>query len=146
MTVVRLPDGGLVQGRGCTGLIPLTDHQTPDWGLYLDEEWLERPFTWPSRFVEWEDFGLPTDEQDAFDACVEAHRRATAGELVEVACAGGTGRTGTVLAFLAILSGIPESDAVGWVRAHYHRWAVEVPEQEAMIPRFTDWLERTTPA
>jgi protein-tyrosine phosphatase len=140
MTVVRLPDGGVVQGRGTTGVIALDGHGTPDWGLYLDEEWRERPHSWPSRHVEWEDFGLPSDEVDAFKASVEAHRRAKAGELVEVGCAGGTGRTGTALAMIAIVSGVAQPDAVAWVRSNYHRWAVEVPEQEAMLARFDHWL------
>ena len=121
-------------------MIPLDGHGTPDWALYLDEEWRERPHSWPSSYVEWEDFGLPTDEVDAFEACVEAHRRAQAGELVEVGCAGGTGRTGTSLAMIAMLSGVAESDAVAWVRHNYHRWAVEGPEQEAMLARLGHWL------
>ena len=41
-----------------------------------------------------------------------------AGERVEVTCGGGTGRTGTVLACMAVLAGVAADDAVGWVRAH----------------------------
>ena len=49
---------------------------------------------WPHRRVRWPDFSVPTDTADAVDALHEARRRAVAGERVEVACAGGVGRTG----------------------------------------------------
>ena len=142
MTLVVLPDGGRVQAHGYTGVVPRDGHQTPDWALYLDEEWRGRGRGWPARFVDWPDFELPSDESDAFDAIAEAHRRAKAGLLVEVACAGGTGRTGTTLACMAIAAGIPVDDAVQWVRANYHPWAVEVDEQEAMITRFAEYVGR----
>lgn len=48
---------------------------------------------------------------------------------VEIACSGGVGRTGTAIAVLAIMSGIPPEDAVEWVRRNYHRRAVETPWQ-----------------
>ena len=65
----------------------------------------------------WPDFWVPTDRGDALDALREAHRRAAAGERVEVACRGGIGRTGTALAALAVLDGLTPADAVAWVRA-----------------------------
>jgi len=138
VTVVILPDGGRVQGRGYTGVVPLDGHKDPDWGLYLDYEWHERDLPWPARFVDWPDFELPTDEADAFDAIIEAHRRAKLGQLVEVACAGGTGRTGTSLACMAVLAGVPSHEVVAWVRSNYHPWAVEVDDQEDMISRFAE--------
>ena len=51
------------------------------------------------------------------------------------------GRTGTELACIAVLARIPVADVVGWVRSHYYPWAVDVPEQEAMISRFARWAE-----
>jgi protein-tyrosine phosphatase len=47
----------------------------------------------------------------------EAYHRA--GTRVEVACGGGKGRTGTALACIAQLGGVPAGDARAWVRAHY---------------------------
>jgi protein-tyrosine phosphatase len=84
---------------------------------------------WPSRRIRWPDFWVPLDRADALDALREAHRRATAGERVEVACHGGIGRTGTALAALAILDGLGVAEAVAWVRRDYHRRAVETPWQ-----------------
>jgi protein-tyrosine phosphatase len=91
--------------------------------------------TWPHRRIDWPDFGIPADRDDALDALREAHRRANAGERVEVACRGGVGRTGTALAALAVLDGLDPAAAVHWVRAHYHRRAVETPWQRWWLRR-----------
>jgi protein-tyrosine phosphatase len=55
---------------------------------------------------------------------------------VEVACSGGTGRTGTALACLAVLDGVPAADAVTFVRANYRPRAVETPSQRRFVARF----------
>jgi protein-tyrosine phosphatase len=55
---------------------------------------------------------------------------------VEVACGGGRGRTGTALACLAVLDGVPAHEAVGYVRAHYDARAVETPWQRRYVRRF----------
>ncbi len=127
--VVELPDGRRVRGRGlrhATAPDPAPDH-----GVYL----LGRrpPATaWSSTWVRWPDLRLPSDRDAALAALREAHERAT-GERVEVACGGGLGRTGTALAVLAVLGGVEPGDAVGWVRARYHRRAVETPWQRRWV-------------
>ena len=78
---------------------------------------------------------MPTDRADALDALREALTRARAGERVEVACGGGIGRTGTALAAFAVLEGTTPADAVAWVRATYHRRAVETPWQRWWLRR-----------
>ena len=55
---------------------------------------------------------------------------------VEIACAGGHGRTGTALACLAVLDGVPSRAAVCYVRAHYAARAVETPGQRRFVARF----------
>jgi hypothetical protein len=92
---------------------------------------------WPSRRLRWPDFWVPLDRADALDALGGAHRRASAGERVEVACHGGVGRTGTALAALAVLDGLPADDAVRWVRARYHPRAVEAPWQRRWLRSVT---------
>jgi hypothetical protein len=125
--VVRLPGGALVRGRR------LGDAPTPaDFTLVLGEG--PAP-AWPHRRIAWRDFGLPGDQDYALDALREVHARARAGERVEVACGGGIGRTGTALAALAVLDGMAPSDAVHWVRATYHRRAVETPWQRWWLRR-----------
>ena len=93
------------------------------------------PVPWPYRWVRWRDFGLPSDVQAARETLLDAWAR-SADERVEVACGGGRGRTGTALACLAIVDGVPASDAVRYVRQHYNGRAVETPWQRRFAARF----------
>jgi hypothetical protein len=123
--VVALPGGAWVRGRR------LGDPASPaDFALVLGKG--AAP-AWPHRRLRWPDFRVPADRDEALDALLEAHRRALAGERVEVACRGGVGRTGTALAALAVLDGLDPGEAVGWVRARYHRRAVETPWQRRWL-------------
>jgi protein-tyrosine phosphatase len=129
--IVRFPDGSRVRAS------PLHERVTDDperaFGLYLDARW--EP-SWPAEVIEWRDFGLPVDEDAAALSIEAAHERAVRGELVEVGCAGGLGRTGTVLACFAVLAGVPPDDAVAWVRDTYDPRAVETAEQEEWVRWF----------
>jgi hypothetical protein len=89
----------------------------PQFGLYLRGR-MPPPPSWPSRWVWWPDWWLPVDRDDANAALREAWERA-ARERVEVAFHGGRGRTGTALACLAVLDGVPAHGAVDFVRQHY---------------------------
>jgi len=123
--LVTLPAGPRVRGRR------LGDTVSPaDFALLLAEG--PAP-AWAHRHLRWPDFWIPMDRADALDALREAHRRAHAGERVEVACRGGVGRTGTALAALAILDGLPSEQAVTWIRASYNRLAVETPCQRLWL-------------
>ena len=90
---------------------------------------------WDSRWVRWRDLRLPADDADTLDALMEAWRRAET-ERVEVACWGGRGRTGTALACLVVLDGVPPAEAVAFVRARYRKGAVETPWQRKYVARF----------
>ncbi|MFE6050696.1 protein phosphatase [Kitasatospora sp. NPDC056446] len=129
--LLRLPSGRLLRGRGLSR--PLPPGPLPTFGLYL----LGRPpagIAWEHRWVRWPDFRLPADRADAADAFHEAWERATT-ERVELACAGGRGRTGTALACIAVLDGVPAAEAVGYVREHYSPHAVETPWQRKFVER-----------
>jgi protein tyrosine phosphatase len=140
--LVTLPGGTMVLAQGRLGLVPSERPRPPDFALYLDARWRDDPaVVWPFSIIGWEDFGLPTDEAATFAAIVDLYNRAQAGELVEVACYGGIGRTGTVLGCLAVLAGLPAPDAVRWVRNNYHAQAVETPEQEQLVARFAQTLQ-----
>jgi protein-tyrosine phosphatase len=106
----------------------------PAYGVYLLGK---RPpeVEWESRWVLWPDFRLPADDGDARDALVGLLARA-GDERVEVACAGGRGRTGTALACLAVLDGIEPREAVAYVRTNYHSKAVETFSQKRYVRRF----------
>jgi hypothetical protein len=128
---VVFPDGTAVEACG------LRDRRAEaldrDFGLYMDLRWAP---TWPAEVIAWEDFGVPTDASHAGVQIRAAFERARAGERVEVGCVGGLGRTGTVLACMAVLAGVPSAEAVAWVRANYDERAVETEEQEAFVERF----------
>lgn len=130
--VLRLPSGRLVRGRGLGR--PLPSGPVPEFALYLLGD-QPPPVPWDARWVRWPDFRLPADRGDARDALREAWERA-ATERVEVACHGGHGRTGTALACLAVLDGVPSRDAVAYVRERYSPRAVETPWQRRYVTRF----------
>lgn len=130
--LLRLPSGRLVRGRGLRR--PLPGGAPPEFGLYL----LGRPpaaLPWDARWIRWPDFRLPSDRAAAHDALREVLRRAEF-ERVEVACGGGRGRTGTALACLAVLDGVPAHEAVAFVRDRYSPHAVETPWQRRYVARF----------
>jgi hypothetical protein len=130
--VMTLPSGRRVRGRGLGA--PLPPGPLPEIGLYLLGRTPE-PMPWESRWVRWPDFRLPADPADLRAALRQMWERA-ADERVELACHGGTGRTGTALACLAILDGVPPAAAVAFVRAGYRSRAVETPGQRRFVARF----------
>lgn len=137
--VVTLPDGRRVRGTGRRrprGCVP-----DPELAVYLlgREPEVTR---WPYLWVRWPDFRLPAEPERAVAVLREAHCRA-AHERVEIACDGGVGRTGTAMALLAVLSGVPSQDAVAWVRRTYHPRAVETPWQRTWVERSLGAVTRT---
>ena len=126
-----LPSGRRVRGRAWRDLPP---GPPPALGVYLLGRAPRLP-VWESRWVRWRDFALPADPAALRAVLTEAWERA-ADERVEVACRGGTGRTGTALACLAVLDGVPPAAAVGFVRAGYRAHAVETRAQAAFVARF----------
>jgi hypothetical protein len=130
--LMSLPSGRRVRGRAWRDLPP---GPHPDLGLYL----LPRPpaaTPWESRWVRWRDFALPSDPALLREALVELLSRSQ-DERVEVACLGGMGRTGTALACLAVLDGVPPAEAVDFVRHGYRPKAVETRAQAAFVAGFS---------
>lgn len=132
-TPVRIADGATVTGVTFLGDDPYGRESAPSFGLYLDERWAP---PWPHAHVDWPDFGVPADADALRTALDDLLARARGGEVVEVGCLGGHGRTGTALACLAVLAGTPADDAVAWVRSTYCKGAVETEEQEAFVRSF----------
>ncbi|MDL5156538.1 protein-tyrosine phosphatase family protein [Actinomycetospora termitidis] len=135
---LTLPDGRTVRARGLRSGPP---PEAPAFGLYLGSERAARrhdpALIWPHRWLVWPDFRTPRHPDEARTAIEALHARA-ASEVVEVACGGGIGRTGTVLACLATLDGLGPDEAVAWVRAHHHRRAVETPGQRRWVRWFAE--------
>ncbi len=133
MREVRFPDGTVVRAAA------LEEREVnAAWrqhGLYLDARWSP---TWPAQLVDWPDLSTPGDDRVATEAIQHAFALAAAGTHVEVGCLAGRGRTGTVLACMAVLAGVPATDAVGWVRRHHVPGAVEGSAQEAWVLAFAE--------
>jgi hypothetical protein len=130
--VVRMPSGRLVRGRGLRRPVP--DGPSPTFAVYL----LGQPplaFPWEYQWLRWPDFRLPSDRVQAYELLDQAWRRA-ATERVEIACGGGRGRTGTALACVAVLDGVPAAEAVAFVRRHYDPKAVETLWQKWYVAGF----------
>jgi len=107
---------------------------SPAFGVYLLGK-QPPPVEWESQWLRWPDFRLPADPARARELFREAWERALT-ERVELACAGGRGRTGTALACLAVIDGVPADEAVAYVRQHYDPHAVETPWQKRYVTRF----------
>jgi hypothetical protein len=142
---IALPDGTLVRGRGRREAFP--GGPLPEFGLYLGHPPDRRrlvPFPrrapwrpdWAADWIDWPDFRTPREPRRAAVQIAEAYRLARVGRRVEVACTGGTGRTGTVIACMAVLAGHPAPDAVAWTRRNYRPRAVETRGQR----RWVDWF------
>lgn len=134
---IELPDGVRIRGRGLGR--PAPEGPAPDFGLYLGTSRLRRKhgggITWTQEWIRWPDFLLPLDWRGARRQILALHERARSQD-VEVACYGGSGRTGTVMACLATLSGLSPEEAVAWVREHYNGRAVETVWQRAWVRWF----------
>ncbi|MGI5167162.1 protein-tyrosine phosphatase family protein [Spirillospora sp. CA-253888] len=135
---LRFPDGSQIRGRGLRN--PPPSGPSPDFGLYLGSDRLRGRHApglgWPHEWIAWPDFLLPRDRDQAVRSITALHERARAGEAVEVACGGGVGRTGTVIACLAVRCGLSPAEAVDWTRRHHHPRAVETPWQRRWVARF----------
>ena len=126
--IVRFPDGTEVTAS------PLCarreENPDRDFGLYMAPSWAP---TWEAELIDWPDFGVPTNPERAAEQIRAAFERAQCGERIEIGCAGGLGRTGTVLACMAILAGVPAEEAVAWVRDNYDPRAIETSDQAAWV-------------
>jgi protein-tyrosine phosphatase len=108
---------------------PFKDLPTGAFGLCLDPGAPNRADA--ALVLDIEDFGLP--DAAALRATLDALQAAMAAEperLFYIGCRAGLGRTGTVLACLAVECGLV-GDPVAWVRNQHDPRAVETPAQEA---------------
>ncbi len=128
---IRFPDGTIVRGAALSDRDANADWR--DRGLYLDARWAP---TWPATVLAWPDLGLPVDNATADQAIRRAFEHARGGGNLEVGCAGGLGRTGTVLSCMAVLAGVSGAEAVRFVRRHYDGRAVEGSRQEGWVLDF----------
>jgi len=129
---VTIADGVEVVAASFDMTDPYRRRERPDFGLYLDDRW-DPP--WSHEHLAWPDFGIP-DARALAAALDDVLERVQKGETVEIGCLGGHGRTGTALACLAVLSGIPADQAVARIREEYCDRAVETADQESFVATF----------
>jgi hypothetical protein len=129
--VLRLPSGRLIRGRGLRR--PLPGGPAPEFAVYLLGT-SPPAVAWEQQWLHWPDLWLPANERDALITLQEAWRRSES-ERVEIACWGGHGRTGTALAIIAVMDGVPPGQALSFVREHYSQRAVETPWQRWYVGR-----------
>lgn len=119
------------------------DALAPDFGLYLASSWDAACLAYT---VAWPDMSIPKYPKAAVAAIVDCFEKARSGLTVEVGCIGGHGRTGTALACMAVLGGVPPADAVEWVRTNYCQETVESERQEWWVLWFADFVLGTNNA
>jgi hypothetical protein len=116
--------------------------------LYLDRSWLfngqllvnTKPMgidTRPMAYCLWPDAqAIPIPE---FKELLDwAGVQVASGQKLMVGCVGGHGRTGTVLAGLAIRLGMPAKKAIEFIRKEYCNRAIETKEQEKLLHTLAD--------
>jgi protein-tyrosine phosphatase len=116
-----------------------TPDTTPDLGVYAYSGW--NPDS-AAIFIPWTDFGLPTIPfTSAARMLKQAFDAAKAGQVVEFGCMGGHGRTGTMLACMAILADptMTGPEAVKYVQKVHCAKAVETSSQEWFVRWFRAW-------
>jgi len=106
---------------------------TPDFGLYADFAWRNES---RNEYINWPDFSVPSNPDVAINQILDALVMAET-QIVEIGCIGAHGRTGTILACMAIAEmGIDSSDAIIFVKENYCSKAIETSSQEMFIEYF----------
>lgn len=165
-TTVTFPDGTRMTGGRIADAVADARTAPPDLGLYAHRSDRPRPTMlgrlvngvlgrpihagswmphWSVTWIQWPDMGIPSDGVAAAAAIETAFERARAGQRVEVRCLGGRGRTGTMLACMAVMAGVPADQAVDWVRTTYARGAVERQAQVEWVAWFAARRTDTIP-
>lgn len=111
-----------------------------DFGLYADQMWSPLSAS-RNEFINWPDFSVPACDEIAHQQIIDAFIRACKGEVVEIGCIGGHGRTGTILACMHVIAGYDPDFAINLARRNYCHHAVETPEQEEWVRQFSEVIQ-----
>lgn len=136
-TSVAVADGFvLCSGWYATRRGARLDVLAPDVGYYLDDHWrFDPPASVASSqvHVDWPDMGVIQPDRLA-ELAAEVAGSVAAGRSVEIACLGGHGRTGTLLAaVIGRAERLGAAAALFEARRRYCRRAVETPPQVSLM-------------
>lgn len=120
----------------------------PDIGFYLDSRWASGSLlvspgftaTFARKSIQprivlypWEDWGVPENPKLFVRVVRWVLAQVKKGTVVEVACMGGHGRTGTALATILVIQGFEARAAIRRVRRSYCEEAIESDKQLAFL-------------
>lgn len=131
--IVSLPDGTKIMCSSQHKRQP--DEPKPDFGCYMAAGW--EP-DWLAYWLNWSDYGYPNMSKDTIEVLIDdLLAKARSGMTVEIGCIGGHGRTGSLLALLALKAGAADADAaMKFVWKNYCGHAIEGTKQEWFIEAF----------
>lgn len=110
------------------------DHELARWG---DPDIVERAEVRGVRVERWPmPDGMPPASPEVMHALLDSIETARADGDVAVACMGGVGRTGTVVACALVRAGMAPDEAIAEVRRVRHPTAVETEEQWRFVHAF----------
>lgn len=136
--MVALPDGTMIM---CSSEHKRKDDvPKPDFGCYMMASW--EP-DWLAYWLNWTDYGLPKMSMETVLLIVDdLLARSRSGQVVEIGCMGGHGRTGSLLALLIMRASSdtgPEA-AMEYVWENYCTEAIEGSKQKWYIEAFHCWM------
>ena len=124
----------LAGGAVRTLVLLVEDDELARWG---DADIVERARTRGVTVERWPmQDGMPPSSLEEMDAVLDSLDAARADGDVAVACMGGVGRTGTVVACALVRAGMAPTDAIAEVRRVRHPTAVETEEQRRFVHAF----------
>ena len=129
-------------------------------GCYLDDAWMKARVMFTSDFrpdnnfsqvfkendypyiiVNWSDMGVVplTDFSEIVAWCMTQIKH---GEKLDIACVGGHGRTGTLLAGILVFQNYTADEAIDKVRKEHCNRAIETVAQEQLIKQYYNALTK----
>ena len=133
----------LARGEIRTLVLLVEDHELARWG---DSDIVERAGEHGISVERWPmPDGMPPSSMGVMDALLDSIQAARADGDVAVACMGGVGRTGTVVACALIRAGMAPEDAIAEVRRVRHPTAVETEQQRQFVHAFASHHSASMP-
>ena len=156
----QLRNGEVIYLSSRSGSLKKEDRPDITMGCYLDDTWMKARVMFTSDFrpdnnfsqlfkendypyiiVNWSDMGVVplTDFSEIVAWCMTQIKH---GEKLDIACVGGHGRTGTLLAGILLLQNYTADEAIDKVRKEHCNRAIETVAQEQLIKQYYNALTK----